>query len=301
MALTISTGAGAAPPSPPVAASTDVEVAKARVNAAIEAMNEISSSIGKIDRAAIRKGKTPLEMAAILEAQTVEAQVIADGGMRKLTAIQPVAGDDDLATMTNLVLRDARTFGGRVETVLADTRATAQALRTGDQAKIQKSLTAMSASAVVLIEGQATIMRARKAFCEPKDSNRDQLEAMATVYDGSTVILKAVLQLTPPVQAAASIRDARDRVLVAVAGGRAKMRAELAAAAKMRGQERKTFERTNAYQARIFDSLVESAAILGRTADQLESGDAAGVRTQIDALRAEESNQQDLIAEQLNQ
>ena len=299
--LAVSTNAGARSPLPPAPASSEMDVARARINAAVEAMDEIASSLGKIDQSAIRRGKTAAQMAAILDQQVAEAQVIADRGAHKLAAVQPLPGDNALATTTNQVLADARLYGRRVEAVLADTRAASQALKTGNQAQVRKSLAAMSASAITLIDGQAIILRARKTFYDADDSNRDQLEAMATVYDGTIFILKAALHLTPPPQTAGPIRAARDGVLVAVASGRAKMQIELAAAAKARGQERKALELDNAYQARIFDSLTQSAAILGRTADRIESGDLSGVRIEIEALKVEEDNQQNLIVEQLNQ
>jgi hypothetical protein len=301
MVLAVSTNAGAAPPPPRPPASSGVDVAKARINAAVAAMDEISSSMSKLDLAAIRRGKTVAEMAAIMDTQVAEAQVIVDSGVRKLAAVQPLPGNDSLAISVNQVLTDARTFGSRVEAVLVDTRAASQALKAGDRAQTQKSLAAMSASAITLIDGQAMILRARKPFFEAGNSNRDQLEAMATVYDGTTFILKAGLGLAPASQTVAGVRDARDRVLAVVASGRAKLQVELAAAAKARGEERKAIERDSAYQARIFDSLVESATVLGRTADRIQSGDMAGVRAEIDALKAEESNQQNLIVEQFNQ
>ena len=301
MVLALSANAGAAPPPARPPASSDIDVAKARINAAVAAMDEISSSMGKLDMAAIRRGKTAAEMAAILDTQVAEAQVIVDGGVRKLAAVQPLPGNDSLAISVNQVLTDARTFGSRVEAVLVDTRAASRALKAGNRAQTQKSLAAMSASAITLIDGQAMILRARKTFFDVGNSNQDQLEAMATVYDGTTFILKAGLGLAPASETVAGVRDARDRVLAAVASGRAKLQVELAAAAKARGEERKALERDNAYQARIFDSLVESATVLGRTADRIQSGDMPGVRAEIDALKAEESNQQNLIVEQFNQ
>jgi hypothetical protein len=299
-ALAYSPQGGAASLPPPVQASSELDVAKARINAAVDALDEISSSMGKIDRSAIRQGKTVAELANILDAQVAEAQATADSGARKLDAVQPLPADNAHAETVNMVLTDARTFSSRVQAVLADTRSLSRALKAGDNAQLQKFLAAMSASAITLIDGQAIILRARKTFYDADDSSHDQLEAMASVCDATIFILKAGLRLSPPAQTAAPIRAARDRVAAAVASGRAKLRDERAKAAKARDPDRKVLERDADYQARIFDSLTESVKILGLTADLLEQNDLAGARQQIDALRIQESTQQNLIVEQLN-
>jgi hypothetical protein len=298
--LCAGTQAVAAPPPPPAAAAPDQNVALERANAVIEAMNEVGDAFKMVDRNAIQAGKTLQEKASILDAQLVQAQRSVDQGSRKLNAMEPLAGDDDLTKTVNQVLKDGKLYGQRIQAIVGDMREVSLAMKSGDQPRLQKSLVSMSAGMVAMLEGQAIIYRSRKVFVDKGSSDAYQLDASAFLYEGMAAMAKAALRLTPPTQAVQPVRTARDSARAAVATGRARLQVELTGTSGLSAGERKTLASNGALQAQIFDSMDKSAAILSRASDRLEAGDLSQLQADVAALGAEEDLQQQLTVQQFN-
>ena len=289
----------AAPP-PPAVAAPDQNVALERANAVIEAMNEVGDAFKMVDRNAIQAGKTLQEKVSILDAQIVQAQRTVDQGSRKLNAMEPLPGDDDLTKTVNQVLKDGKLYGQRIQAIVGDMREVSLAMRAGDQPRLQKSLVSMSAGMVAMLEGQAIIYRSRKVFVDKGSSDAYQLDASASLYEGMAAMAKAALRLTPPAQAVQPIRTARDSARAAVASGRARLQVGLADTSGLSASERKTLVSNGALETQIFDSMDKSAAILSQASDRLEAGDLSQLQADVAALSAEENRQQQLTAQQFN-
>lgn len=290
----------AAPPPAPATLAASEAAARERANAVTDAMDEIGDAFKAVDRNAIQNGKTPQEKAAILDDLIVVAQRSVDQGSRKLNAMQPLPGDDDLTRTVNQVLADGKLYGARIQEIVNAMREVAQAIRTGDQPRMQKSLTVMNSGMITMLEGQAIIYRSRKVFFEKDSSDAYQLDASASLYEGMASLSKAALRVAPPGQTVQPIRAARDTVRAATANGRARLKIELADTTGLSANDRKVLASNGELQARIFDSMDESAAILGQAADRLEKGDLSHLQADIAALGVQEDLQQRLVVQQFN-
>jgi hypothetical protein len=297
--LCAGTQAIAAPPPPPPPAAGQT-VALERANAVIEAMDEVGGAFKMIDRNAIQAGKTLQEKASILDAQIVQAQRAVDQGSRKLDAMEPLPGDDDLTKTVNQVLKDGKLYGQRIQNIVGDMREVSLAMKAGDQPRLQKSLASMSGGMVAMLEGQAIIYRSRKVFVEKDTSDAYQLDASAYLYEGMAAMAKTALRLAPPAQTVQPIRTARDSARAAVVNGRARLRIELAATAGLSASERRRLAGNGELQTQIFDSMDESAAILSRASDRLEAGDLSQLQADVAALGVQEDRQQQLTVQQFN-
>lgn len=235
-----------------------------------------------------------------MEAQVVIAQRSIDLGLGKLRAMQPLAGEAEIYRTMNQVLVDGRLYGERVQGVVDAIRDVAQAMKTGDRARLEKSLTVMKSGTVAMLEGQAIMYRSRKVFFETGSSDACQLDAAAYIYEGMASLSKAALDVAPAAQVVQPLRAAGDAARRTVADGRARLKIELANTAGLSAADRRVLASNGVLQAQIFDSMTESAAILARAADRLERGDVSQLQADMTALGVEEDRQQALTVQQIN-
>jgi hypothetical protein len=203
-------------------------VVQQRIATATGAMSGMSTAFR-----AVRSREELLVATRDLSPRIVEARAQLAQARQVLDGIDPLTGDQAIASLASAVLTDTRNLVNELDTLFADVQGLEAAIVANNANRVQQIAERVVAGAILLVRNQANVVRTRQSAFPVEESDHHILGSVASMYIGMVSIITA-----QNAGDAASIRAAADEMARWNISARAALFAQRQGLSSLRGNAR---------------------------------------------------------------